>query len=205
MLSRTTKGELLQANVNYVVNSNFIPTLVQIQKQLGKESCQEVYRYNEKSSSIEYKFLNRGVIERREMKVTTKFQIAVPTAVQSMLFILTKNFDLMSKQSCKLIRNDNKWVFKDAPYDQNMIAEKASASMRSLTIGHHKLKASPYYLYEETPYQAENLNNINVSKPNEHITVYVSKYHSIPYLIEDNLNNHRIEIGTLKNLAADET
>ena len=36
MLSRTTKGELFQANVTYIVNSNFIPISVQIQKQLGK-------------------------------------------------------------------------------------------------------------------------------------------------------------------------
>lgn len=204
MLSRTSGGELLQANVNYVVNANFIPVLVQIQKQLGKESSQEVYRYNEASSTLEYKFLNRGVIERREIKVTSKFHIAAPTAAQSMLFILTKNFDMMSKQSCKIVRNDNKWIFKDGPYDENIIAEKASASLRTLQIGLHKLKASPFYIYEENAYQANNISNMNIKKPDAHLIVQVSKYHSIPYLIEDKINNHRIEIAKLKNLVADE-
>jgi hypothetical protein len=204
MLSRTKKGELFQANVSYVVSSNFIPTIVQIQKQLGKESCQEVYRYNENSSTIEYKFFNRGVVDRREIKVTSKFHIAAPTAAQSMLFILTKNFDLMNKQSCKIIRNDNKWIFKDGPYDENIIADKATAGLRSLNIGHHKLKASPYYLYEETAHQANNMNNLNVNKPESHLTVHISKYHAIPYLIEDKINDHRIEISKLKNLVADE-
>ena len=205
MLSRTKKGELFQAEVSYIVNSNFIPVSVTIQKQLGKESCQEVYKFNESTNSIEYKFHNRGVVERRELKVSSKFQISAPTAAQSMLFILTKNFDLMNKQSCKIIRNDNKWLFKDGPYGENIIAEKASASLRNLTVGIHKLKASPYYLYEETAHQASNLNNISINKPNEHIIVHVSKYHSIPYLIEDRINDHRIEITRLKNLVAEET
>ena len=204
MLSRTKKGELFQCNVYYSVNSNYIPQLVQIQKQLGKENCKEVYKFNENSSSIEYRFINRGVSDRREIKVTSKFQIAAPTAAQSMLFTLTKNFDIMTKQSCKIIRNDNKWVFKDGPYDENFITEKASASMRNLNIGTHKLKASPFYLYEENQVQANNLSNMNMSKPEDHLVVHLSKYHSIPYLIEDKKNNHRIEISKLKNLVGDE-
>ena len=205
MLSRTKKGELLQANVNYVVNSNFIPVLVQIQKQLGRENCKELYRYNEANSTIEYKFQNRGVIDRREIKVTSKFHIAAPTTVQSTIFLLTKNFDLMSKQSCKIVKNENKWIFKDPPKDINIIAEKASASLRNITIGSHKLKASPFYIYEEDNYQANNINNMNARKPKEHLIAHISKYHSIPYLIDDPINNHRIEIFKLKNLVADET
>ncbi len=205
MLSRTLKGELLQANVSYVINQNFIPTLVQIQKQLGKENCKEIYKFNENTNTIEYKFINRGVVDRKEFKASSKFHIAAPTSAQSMLFLLTKNFDVMGKQVCKIINNDNKWVFKDAPYEVNMIVEKASASIRNLTLRTHKLKASPYYIYEENSHLMTNINNLNISKPTAHLTVHVSKYHAIPYLIEDKENGHRIEISKLKNLVADET
>ena len=201
MISRTKKGELFQANVNYIVNQNFIPTIVQIEKHLGKENCKEIYRLNENTSTIEYKFMNRGVVERREIKVTSKYHIAAPTTAQSMLFLLTKNFDISNKQNFKLIKNDNKWVFKHLPYDANMIAEKASASLRNLNIKGHKLKANIYYLFDEKPGY---LNTLHSSRPEEHIVAYVSKFHAIPYLIEDKLNGHRIEINQLKNLVADE-
>lgn len=201
MLSRTSKGELFQATVNYVVNQNYIPMIVQIEKQLGKEKCKEIYRYNENSSSIEYKFQNRGVVDRREFKVTSKFHIAAPTTSQSMIFLLTKKFDAVNRQSCKIIKNENKWVFKEAPIDFNIIAEKASASARTLTIKKHRLKANPYFLFEE---KASFLQNLHSTKPDDHIIVHLSKYHGIPYLIEDPKNNHRIEIAGLKNLVAEE-
>ena len=201
MLSRTLKGELFQANVNFSFNQNFIPTYVQISKQLGNESSKEVYRFNESSSSVEYRFVNRGVSEKSEIKVTSKFHIAAPTISQSMVYILTKNFDIANKQSCKLIRNDNKWVYKKGPYDQNMIVEKSSTKAKPIVIGGHKLKATLYHIYEETE---DLLNNVNAKRPDNHLMVYVSKYHSLPYMIEDKVNNHRIEISQLKNLVADE-
>ena len=201
MISRTKQGELFQANVNYMVSQNYIPIVVQIEKQLGKESCKEVYQFNENSSTLEYKFVNRGVVDKKEIKVTSKFHIAAPTTSQSMLFLLTKKFDVVNRQSCKIIKNDNKWVFRDGPIDENIIAEKASASLRNLTIKKHRLKASPFYLYEET---ANLLQNLHVTKPNQHIIVHLSKYHGIPYLIEDPIANHKIEIANLKNLVAEE-
>ena len=94
--------------------------------------------------------------------------------------------------------------FLKTVYDVNIITEKASASLRSISIGNHKLKASPYYLYEENIHHANNLNNMSVTKPHEHLLVQVSKYHSIPYLIEDKIKDHQIVISKLKNLVADE-
>lgn len=198
MISRTKKGEIFQATVNFTVNHNFVPVLVQIQKQLGQENCKEVYKLNEITNSLEYRFYNRGVMERREIKVPAKYHIAAPTTSQSMLFIQSKNFETLSKQGYKLIQNDNSWVFKNAPYDSNMIVEKMSNSRKTIVLNGHKVKASPFTLYSENQNDPEN--NIN-----EKLIVHVSKYHSIPYLIEDQVNDHRIEIVKLKNLVADET
>ena len=51
--SRVNTGELLSVTVRYVINKDYIPVFVTVARNLGKESCQEVYDFDHKTGEVE--------------------------------------------------------------------------------------------------------------------------------------------------------
>ena len=182
-----------------MLSKEYIPTLVTIEKKMGKDHALEVFDYNEKSSVIEYHFINSASKEKREITTPTKFHIAVPTSVCSHTFLLTKKFDTTHLNYYQVLKSKNTWNFEEVPEFMEVGAEKEVKEPKGLRIGSHNVKCLEYTLFDVLPEETEKIHGTKKG-----LMSYISPYHSIPYRITD-LDNTIIEIKTLKNLLSEET
>lgn len=199
VFSRTLEGIVFDAKVNYLISKEFIPQFVSIEKKLGKDFSGEVFDFVEKDSMIEYQFINSSSKEKREIKSPTKFHIATPAAVCSHSFLLSKKFDTTNLNYYQVLKSNNRWNFEETPEFIEIGSRKDSEGARNLRIGKHKLKSTNF-----TTFEVRNGESEKTHLEKKGITVKVSPYHGIPYVIDD-LDGSTIEVKTLKNLLSEET
>jgi hypothetical protein len=199
VFSRTLEGIVYDAKINYLISKEFIPQFVSIEKKLGKDYSAEVFDFIEKDSIIEYQFINSSSKEKKEIKSPTKFHIATPAAVCSHSFLLTKKFDTSHLNYYQVLKSNNKWNFEETPSFIEIGSRKESEGVRNLKIGAHKLKSTNFISF-----MVESGESGKSHLAKSGISVKVSPYHGIPYLIED-LDGSTVEIKTLKNLLSEET
>lgn len=191
---RVSTGEILNLHVEYVVNKDFIPTYVMIEKIMGKDISKELYEYNVKKNYISYTLTsNKTDPIKVEIATAPKFHITTPTAVSSILFLKSKKFDANGKNSFNVLVSHNQWEFKENPHFKNVILERASLTAEKINIEGQNVQATQYRMYDE----ATDFKNI---KEPPHIKIYMSPHGGIPYIIKGE-DGTRIQIKYLNDLS----
>lgn len=196
-LARVATGEMLSIKVEYVVNKEYIPTFVSIEKNMGKEFAKEVFKYVTKRNHIVYTFDNsEGFHHEEEIITAPRYHIATPLASPSMLFLKSKKLDVSGKNSFNVLSTLNQWDFKDSPVFKNIIVERANLTTEKMNIDGQNVQATQYKLYDgEADFK-------NVKEP-PHIRIFLSQHGAIPYVLRAD-DGTKIQIKYFNNLNKDE-
>lgn len=194
---KVTTGEILNLKVEYVINKEYIPLYVMIEKIMGKESTKETYEYIQRRNHLLYNFTNsKGDEKSDEIATAPKYHIATPTAASSMLFMRSKKFDASGKNSFNLLVGHNQWEYKETPVFKNVILERASLTTEKMQIDGQSVQATQYKMYDEgTDFK-------NIKDP-QHIKIFLSQHGAIPYLIRTD-DGTKIQIKYLNDLSEKE-
>lgn len=194
---KVTTGEILNLKVEYIINKEYIPLFVMIEKTMGKESSMETFEYNSRRNHLAYRFTNSKNDEKTdEIATAPKYHIATPTAASSMLFMRSKKFDASGKNSFNILVGQNQWDFKETPKFKNVILERASLTTEKMQIDGQSVQATQYKMYDEgTDFK-------NIKDP-QHIKVFLSQHGAIPYLIRTD-DGTKIQIKYLNDLSEKE-
>ena len=193
---KVTTGEILNLHVEYIVNKEYIPQMVVIEKIMGKESTRETFEYVLRKNQLVYTFSNaRGDTHTDEISTAPKYHITTPTAASSMLFLRSKKFDTTGKNSFNILVTENLWEYKEAPAFRNIILERAGLTSEKMNIDGQNVQATQYKMYdEETDFK-------KVKEP-QHIKIFLSQHGAIPYLVRaDDGSKTKIQIKYLNSLA----
>ncbi|MDD4975764.1 MAG: hypothetical protein PHY93_15510 [Bacteriovorax sp.] len=194
---KVTTGEILSLHVEYIVNKDYIPQAVVIEKIMGKESTRETYEYISRKNNLLYKFINsKGDEHSEEISTAPKYHIATPTAASSMLFLRSKKFDANGKNSFNILMGFNQWEYKEAPKFKNIILERASLTAEKINIDGQNVQATQYKMFDETT-------DFKIAKDPQHIKIYLSQHGSIPYLVRSD-DGTKIQIKYLNDLTEKE-
>lgn len=140
-LTRVSTGELLKTQILYRVNKDFVPTKVEVHRNLGKESVVERYKFDNKKNVLTYTFRNKFGREKIEMNTPPRFHLSVPAACCSMLFILSKKFDATGKNFYSLIQSVNQWTFEEKLISKNIAVERISLTSETIYVDGKELQA----------------------------------------------------------------
>ena len=194
---KVTTGEILNLHVEYIVNKEYIPLYVMVEKVMGKESTRETYEYNSRRNHLAYKFINKKNEDASEEIATApKYHIATPTAASSMLFMRSKKFDASGKNSFNILVGNNQWDYKESPLFKNVILERAGLTTEKIMIDGQSVQATQYKMYDEgTDFK-------NIKEP-PHIKIFLSQHGAIPYMIRTD-DGTKIQIKYLNDLSEKE-
>lgn len=191
---RVSTGEILNIHTEYVVNKEYIPTFVLIEKIMGKDISKETFEYNSRKNQIIYTFTStKGEVQTVELQTAPKFHITTPTAASSMLFLRSKKFDANGKNSFNVLVTHNQWEFKENPMFKNVILERASLTAEKINIEGQNVQTTQYRLFDdETDFK-------NLKEP-PHIKIFLSPHGGIPYIIKAD-DGTKIQIKYLNDLS----
>lgn len=194
---KVTTGEVLNLHVKFLVNKEYIPQMVMIEKVMGKETTCETYEYLVRRNHLVYKFINsKGEEHVEEISTAPKYHIATPTAASSMLFLRSKKFDANGKNAFNILVGYNQWEYKEAPKFKNIILERAGLTAEKMNIDGQNVQATQYKLFDEaTDFK-------NVKEP-QHVKIFLSQHAAIPYLVRSD-DGTKIQIKYLNDLTEKE-
>ena len=191
---KVTTGEVLNLHVEYIVNKDYIPLTVIIEKIMGKESTRESYEYSTKKNYLIYKFNNSKAEEHtEEISTAPRFHIATPTAATSMLFLRSKKFDANGKNSFNSLISFNQWEFKESPKFKNLILERASLTAEKISIDGQSVQATQFKMFDDST-------DFKLSKDPQHIKIFMSQHAGIPYMLRTD-DGTKIQIKYLNDLS----
>jgi hypothetical protein len=194
---KVTTGEILNLHVEYIVNKDYIPTFVAIEKIMGKETTREIYEYNSKRNHLLYKFINsKGEEHVDEIATAPKYHITTPTAASSMLFLRSKKFDASGKNAFNILVGYNQWEYKEVPKFKNIILERASLTAEKMNIDGQNVQATQYKMFDEAT-------DFKAAKDPQHIKIFLSQHGAIPYMIRTD-DGTKIQIKYLNDLTEKE-
>jgi hypothetical protein len=192
---RVSTGEILNIHVEYVVNKEFIPTYVMIEKVMGKDHGKELYEFNTRKNYIGYTFSSSKNEDKitAEIQTAPKFHITTPTTASAMLFLRSKKFDTNGKNSFNVLISHNQWEYKEPPAFKAVILERASLTAEKINIEGQNVQSTQYRLYDEsTDFK-------NIKEP-PHIKIFMSPHGSIPYIVRGD-DGTRVQIKYLNDLS----
>lgn len=196
---RVITGEILKINVDYEINKDFVPIKLIVEKKLGKDDVKEIYDFNTKKSILNYFFSREGEDTiHKQIPTGPKFAIASPAACTTMLYLKSKKEDTTSKNFYNLLVSKNQWNFEEVPKMESVAVERVGLAMETIKIGEHTLKGTPYRVYDA--FDIETANKEKRGSPPS-VKVYLSKYDTIPYLIQD--YGTKIQVKYLNSLELD--
>ena len=200
LFSRTKEGELFETRVSYLVNNQFTPIFVHIEKTLGSNHTVENYAYEQRSNLIKYEFRLGNSVETAEITAPTKFHISSNTTVNSLLFLQSKKFDTSNINYYSVLKSKNKWEYESEPEFHEIGVERQSVTPVKIKVDRFPVRATPFKIIQTNP--NEEVSNFG---EREGIITHVSGFHSIPYKIEDSKTDTTIQIKKLTNLMTEET
>lgn len=202
MVSRVSTGELLNINVNYKINKDYIPVRVEIARNLGGQSVSELYTYDQRRTKINYTFTCNDEEITEEISPGPKFFITTPAACSSMIFLRSKKFDATSKNYYNIYISKNGWEFVEEPSVKNIVVQRVSTTSETLKIDGANLQAIQYKLAEQTngPEAAEAKSG---SAQSNDVRIWLSQHMTVPYLIKSQ-DGTKIQIKFLNNLDKDQ-
>ena len=191
--ARMVTGEMLHIYVDYMVYKDYVPCKVLIEKTLGKNRSSEIYQYDKMNNLVSYFFVSDDEEKHVKIPVTSRFHIAAPSAVSSMLFVQNRQEGISEQTFFSLLSGKNKWSFEEAPALKSIILYKLREKMEPLKIGRETVYAHVYKLYENTE-----RDNLNPESP--HMSVYMSQHFKIPYMFQS-LDGVKIKIKKWEYMA----
>ncbi|MBF0298066.1 MAG: hypothetical protein HQK51_05060 [Oligoflexia bacterium] len=194
LLTRLDTGEFLKVYVNYQINKDWVPIDVVIDKQAGKQVAQERFKMDIKRNVLSYQFAINKDKKEFKIQVPPKFQISTINTVTSFAFISSKKYDPTGKNFYNVLVSDNILDYRTPPKMNYVLMERIGTSIQKLKIKDKTLKAMLYKVYSQDGFD-------NQTEPP--ITIWVSKYYSIPYLIEAH-NDTKIQIKFLNEVDVSE-
>lgn len=190
---KVTTGEVLNLHVEYIVNKEYIPQKVLIEKIMGKETTRETYEYMPRKNHLVYKFTNsKGEEHIEEISTAPKYHIATPTTASSMIFLRSKKFDANGKNAFNLLVGFNKWDFTEAPKFKSIILERAGITTEKMSIDGQTVQATQYRMYDEST-------DFKTVKDPQHIKIFLSQHGAIPYMVRTD-DGTKIQIKYLNDL-----
>lgn len=200
--SRTSTGELLKINVDYIVNKNYIPLYVRIFKELGNKKCTEQYTLDYKTNLVKYTYdNNEDPLQIVEFATPGRFHISTPATACSVLFVLAKKLSQTGKTTYVCFKSPNHWDYVGPPYQVELGMEKAATMNQTLQLGNNvKVQATHWKLFEED----KDSSVVGKAEKNQNpvVDVYLSKHMSLPYLITPD-DNTKVIIKYLNELDPD--
>jgi len=194
---RVSTGEILNMHVEYIVNKDYIPTFVYIEKIMGKTKSFETFEYNSKRNILNYKFVDsNGNTNTAEVTTAPKFHITTPTAASSMLFLRSKKFDTNSKNSFNVLVATNQWEYTEAPVFKTIVLDRPSVTSEKINIEGQNVQSTQYRIYDE-------ITDFKNLKDPPHIKTWVSQHGGIPYVVKSD-DGTKIQIKYLNDLAEKE-
>lgn len=190
---KVTTGEVLNLQVEYIVNKDYIPTFVSVNKIMGKETARETYEYNSRRNQLIYKFTNgKGEESTDEIVTAPKFHIATPTAVSSMLFLRSKKFDASGKNTFNVLVGFNQWEYKAKPFFKIVMLERANLTVEKMNIDGQNVQATQYRMFDDEA-------DFKSVKEPQHVKIFISQHGGIPYLIRTE-DGTKIQIKYMNDL-----
>ncbi|MBC7427379.1 MAG: hypothetical protein H7336_02130 [Bacteriovorax sp.] len=190
---RVSTGETLNIHVEYIVNKEYVPTFVLIEKLMGKEVTKETYEYNQRRNHLAYKFTSsKNEDFMAEIATAPKYHIATPTAASSMLFMRSKKFDASGKNSYNILVGNNQWEYKETPVFKNIILERASLTTEKMNIDGQNVQATQYRMFDEGT-------DFKNTKDPQHVKIFLSQHGGIPYMVRTD-DGTKIQIKYLNDL-----
>lgn len=199
IISRVSTGELLNINVTYHVNKDYIPMYVIISRTLGEESVKEVYNHDPRKGVLTYLFINDEEEIKKEFAVPPKFHITTPTVASSNLYLRSKKFDNTTKNYYTFYSSTNQWEFENDPTTTNVAVQKISSTSEKLIIDGQNVQAVEYRLFEDNNHSPEG----KEAPPTQFIRIYLSPHLTLPYIVRGD-DGTRVQIKFLNNLTEKE-
>ena len=175
--ARMSTGEMLHIYVDYMVYKNYVPYKIVIEKTLGKNKSSEIYQYDKTKELVSYLFVSDEEEKSVEIPVTSRFHIAAPSAVSSMLFIQNQRKGISEQAFFTLLTGKNHWRFEEAPTLKSIVLYKPREKMEPFKIDMETVYAHVYRLYENTKEE-------KFSEVSPFLSAYMSQYFNIPYMFE---------------------
>ncbi len=195
--SRVATGELLTVYVDYMINKDYIPQKLTIERKLGELMVKELFDYNHRTNTVDYFFISQKGQEHQQIQVPPKFSIATPTTSTSMLFLKTKKEDTTSRNYFPVLASTNQWTYETLPFQQTLVIERTALASENINIEGHSVAATPYKIYDiQDLDQADDADNVPF------VTAQISKHATIPYVVRSD-DGIRIQIKYLNDLDKD--
>ncbi|EQC44525.1 hypothetical protein M899_2382 [Bacteriovorax sp. BSW11_IV] len=189
LISRVATGELLNINVDYTVNKDFIPQKVIIDRALGEEKVTELFLFDSKATRIQYSFISRAGEEKVVLPSSPKFHIATPAMCTCMLFIRSKKFENTGRNYYSTLVSRNLWTYEEEPVFKNIVVQRQSTSTENLTIEGNTVQSVQYKVQEQ----------LEGVETEDSLRIWLSQHLTIPYLVRTP-EGTKIQIKYLNNL-----
>ena len=197
IISRVSTGELLNVNINYYVNKNFIPLSVKIEKTLGNQHVEEVFTFNSKTNKLTYVFKDQNGEHESEISTPPKFTISCPSVCTSMLCLRQKKVDTTSKSFFTLFVSQNMWDYEHELESKSIAVQKVTQSPEKLTLDGQNVNAIQYKLYQQLEEGSDE------PGADDFLRAYVSPHATLPYVIRGE-DGTKIQIKYMNNLTDSE-
>ena len=171
VLSRSHTGEFLKVEVDYCLNSAFMPQKVDIKRSMGEKVANETFLFDEAKHEIQYTFTNGEDTKQHSDRSSSLVQIASPSFATSMLVTMAKKLDPLHRVRFNLISSENIWKY-EVPFEQNkFFLEIVGSQNQSMKLSGQEVSAIHCYLFQN---ESDEFNH----KKQE---IFLSKYYSVPY------------------------
>jgi hypothetical protein len=187
ILSRLENGEFLKILIRYEMNSQFIPSLVRIEKSLGNKYALETFKMDNSTFELKYTFQTNQKAQEFKKNVTSKHHLTSPAICTSAIFTLSKKMDANARSPILLISSPNDWSYLGPPVEKTIFAEFKSRDYNEFQLHGNSLSASHLCLFEK---------DIGTSSNEAPVELYLSKHFAIPYQLS--YGDQKIVIKNLK-------
>lgn len=183
--SRIETGEFLKVVVRYEMTNHYVPTLVRIEKSIGKKYVLETYIFDVNNQELIYVFQAAGMTQEFRKTHSSKHYLTAPSFATAAIFTLSKKMDATGRTPVTIVSATNEWSYTAPPTDKLIFAEYKSREMDDFRLNNTLLPASHLKLHEF---------DSSFAQSNEAPTdIYISKHYAIPYQLVQGTNQIKIQ------------
>lgn len=172
ILSRIESGEFLKIMVRYEMDHRFHPNFVRVEKSVGNQYAEEVFKFDLQAQELNYSFKSSGSTHEFKRPLSAKHYLTSPAFSTSAIFSTTKKFDATGRTAIALLNSANEWSYEHPPEEKIVFAEFKTREVPDFKINNAPLSASHLCLYEFDASSATSESPVEI---------FVSKHFGIPY------------------------
>jgi len=173
-LSRLDTEEQLKVMTQYVVNEQFTPLFVQIEKAISNKYVVETYSFEKNRSVLKYQLKNNSGSQDFSMPWSEQTHLSSPAFSTSTIW-MKRIEDFSTSVSLKTIVSENEWHYSKPPQEQIIYARLKSESLENYKLNNIPLSASLWELSPSDQFQGQQLVT----------SMYAGREFSLPYELND--------------------